>query len=247
MQTRVSERELVIVNTPEEFAKMPKEYQDLAIHQMMAHTEGELTGADDYIEIFYPIAPNAYEKAICCERAAEEVDHYMRGAKCLMDIGVDTSYMLKQHFRERPRYRNEIVRDSKDWVDRGLFSFLGEAAVAEHLLEMQESSYRPYGASFAKIIVDEQVHVAHGHRIVREMCKTDDGRRGVQDALTRFWPAALDLFGRSDSVRSAEYLRWGLRQYSNEEARQRYIAKMRPKLEALGLTVPADTENRKFM
>ena len=239
--------DFIVVNTPEEFLRMPEEYRELAIHQMLVHTEGELTGADDYISLFYPMAPNAYEKMVCCERAAEEVDHYMRGAKCLLDVGVDTSYMLKQRFDERPYYRNEMVREISSWVERGLFSFLGEAVVLEVLLEMKDSSYRPFGISFDKIISDEHTHVSHGHRIVSEMCKTKEDRANVQAAIERFWPAALDLFGKSASSRSPEYVRWGLRKYSNEEARRRYIAKTRPRLEALGLRLPADDFNRKFV
>jgi hypothetical protein len=31
---------------------MPKEYQDVVTHLMLVHTEGELTGADDYVQLF---------------------------------------------------------------------------------------------------------------------------------------------------------------------------------------------------
>jgi ring-1,2-phenylacetyl-CoA epoxidase subunit PaaA len=241
------ENEPVVVNSAEEFKRMPKEYQDLVTHQMLVHTEGELTGADDYIQVFYPMAPDAYERFVCCERAAEEMDHYMRGARCLDEIGIDTSYMLGQRFDERPYYRNEIVREIHDWTQRGLFSFLGEAAVLEHLFEMRESSYRPFAETFDKIIKDEHVHVSHGYRIIKNKCQTEEGRAEVQEAIGRFWPATLDLFGKSDSTRSKEYLRWGLRKYSNEEARRRFLVKTRSKLESLGLKVPDDEANRKFV
>jgi ring-1,2-phenylacetyl-CoA epoxidase subunit PaaA len=42
------------VDGPEQFHRMPDEYKELVVHQMMAHTEGELSGADDYLELFYP-------------------------------------------------------------------------------------------------------------------------------------------------------------------------------------------------
>lgn len=247
MDNAAVEAEPIVVNSPEEFQRMPAEYRELATHQMLVHTEGELTGADDYIEVFYPMAPNAYERFVCCERAAEEMDHYMRGAKCLDEIGIDTSYMLKQRFDERPYYRNEIVRQIDNWTQRGLFSFLGESAVLEHLFEMRESSYRPFAETFDKIIKDEHTHVSHGYRIIKSMCQTDEGRAMVQEEIGRFWPATLDLFGKSDSTRSKEYLRWGLRKYSNEEARRRYLSKTRSKLESLGLKVPDDEANRKYV
>jgi len=45
---------------------MPDEYQQLAIQLLKVHTEGELTDADDYTQIFCNIAPNADEKLGCC-------------------------------------------------------------------------------------------------------------------------------------------------------------------------------------
>ncbi len=226
---------------------MPDEYRELVIRQLMVHTEGELSGADDYVQIFYPMAPNAYEKQVCCERAAEEVDHFIRGAKVLRDIGIDVDYMLEQNLESRELYATELVKEINTWTERGFFSFLGEAAVMDHLLEMAQSSYIPIRRMLESVIRDEKVHVAHGFRIIRELCRTAEGCAEAQDALTRMWPATLDVFGRSNSKRSHLYRRWGLRQRSNEEARNAFIAATQPKLAALGLTVPDAQLNRKFI
>ncbi|WP_242418708.1 hypothetical protein [Frankia sp. CpI1-P] len=57
----------------------------------------------------------------------------------------------------------------------------------------------------------------------------------------------MDMFGRSDSEFSDAYVRWGLRKLNNAQLRQQYIADTRPLLEELGITVPADTANRRFL
>jgi ring-1,2-phenylacetyl-CoA epoxidase subunit PaaA len=236
------------VKTPEDFRNMPEEYRQLVTRLMLVHTEGELTGADDYTQIFYNLAPNAYEKFVCCERAAEEVNHYMLSAEVLNGIGVDTSHMLKQHFMERPYYPNELVRGIKTWMERGIFSFIGEAVVLEHLLEFQHSSYQPFSEIFVKqIIKDEHTHVAHGYRIVKEACFTQQGRAEVQTALNRLWPHLLDLFGRSDSKRSRLYVKWGLRQTTNDELRRRFMKKILPRLAAMNLVVPDQNVGRSFI
>ena len=64
------------IQSPEELANLPEEYRNLLIRLVEVHTEGELTGADDYIKIFYDLAPNTYEKQICCERAIEEPTNF---------------------------------------------------------------------------------------------------------------------------------------------------------------------------
>jgi ring-1,2-phenylacetyl-CoA epoxidase subunit PaaA len=234
----VSAKTEIRVETPEEFAKMPEEYRELAIHQMRVHTEGELSGVDDYLQVFFPIAPDAFEKKVCCERAAEEMDHYMIGARVLEGVGVDTSGMMEQKLTDRALYASPEIHGVQTWAQRALFSFLGEDAVLDHIREMAASSYRPWADSFGSIIRDELVHVGHGRRIARNFLRTDEGRAEIQENLNLMWPFILSLFGRADSRRSELYLRWGLRQKSNVDARNDYVAKTVPMLAGLGLTVP---------
>jgi ring-1,2-phenylacetyl-CoA epoxidase subunit PaaA len=43
---QIESARLQFVEGPEQFERMPEEYKELAVHQMMAHTEGELSGAE---------------------------------------------------------------------------------------------------------------------------------------------------------------------------------------------------------
>ncbi|WP_207213820.1 Phenylacetic acid catabolic protein [Sorangium cellulosum] len=235
------------VEGPEQFERMPEEYKDLVVHQMMAHTEGELSGADDYLELFYPMTDDPYEKKVCCERGGEEVDHYRKGAKVLADIGKDASFMMDIPLQDRSLYATEAVKRIDNWPERGFFSMLGEAAVLEILKEMAESSYKPIADMCPGVIKEERVHVAHGFRIIRDLCQTHEGTQQAQRALLRWWPVSLDVFGRSESKRSRLYVKWRLRKCTNEEARNRFIEAMVPKLQQLGLDVPDHSANRRFL
>ena len=234
------------VEGPEQFERMPQEYKDLAVHQMMAHTEGELSGADDYLELFYPMTNDPYEKQVCCERGGEEVDHYRKGARVLAGMGHDAKFMMDIPLQERSLYATEAVKRIDSWPERGLFSLLGEAAVFDIIGEMGESSYKPTAEMCPSVLKEERVHIAHGLRIVRALCETPAGRQAAQKALARWWPVALDVFGKSDSRRSQLYVKWRLRKYTNEQARNRFIETTVPKLERLGLEVPNHTANRRF-
>jgi 1,2-phenylacetyl-CoA epoxidase catalytic subunit len=57
----------------------------------------------------------------------------------------------------------------------------------------------------------------------------------------------LDMFGLSTSHFSEKYVRWGIRMAGNEELRQQYIKDTRPMLEKLGIVVPDDRANRRFL
>ena len=137
------QHEQLIVKNPEEFSRMPDEYKELVFHQLRQHVEGELIGASDYIEVFYPLAPDAFEMKVCCQRASEELDHFTLGVAVLKNIGFDANYMLKQSIKERKYYKTEGVEFVKNWLQRGLFSFIGEAVVLSILEEMSCSSYIP--------------------------------------------------------------------------------------------------------
>jgi ring-1,2-phenylacetyl-CoA epoxidase subunit PaaA len=81
----------VVVRTPDEFMAMPEDYCEVALRQMLVNTEGELSGGDDYVQVFLPLAPNAEERQVYAERAVEEYDHYNLGKNVLAKIGVDTT------------------------------------------------------------------------------------------------------------------------------------------------------------
>jgi ring-1,2-phenylacetyl-CoA epoxidase subunit PaaA len=245
MEIRMTQTQIIVKN-PSDYFGMPKEYQDLVLHQLRQHAEGELIGADDYLVYFYPMAPNAFERKVCCERASEEVDHFMRAAAVLKDIGYDASHMLKQNIDQRQFYKTEGVVKIKNWIMRGFFSFIGEAAVLALIEEMSLSSYVPIAEMTKQVIIDEYTHVVNGRRIVENFV-AQYGAAAAQADFEETWSMALDLFGDSKSERSQQYLKWGLRQYSNGESRERFIRKMTPQLEALGFTVPLGTTNRKFL
>ena len=237
----------IAVQDASQLKAMPEEYQNLVKRQLMAHAEGELSGADDYVKLFYFLTDDPYEKRICCELAIDELDHYKRAADLLQDIGVDTSSMLSQGLEDRAFYATEALKSCANWAERALISYLLEDAVIDVLEEMAQSTYRPIADMCPQVLKDEKLHVGHGFRITREMARTPDGLERLNAALIRMWPVTLDTFGSSDSPRSEQFVRWGLRQRTYEDARQRFAARARAKLESLGLTVPDDRENRKFL
>jgi ring-1,2-phenylacetyl-CoA epoxidase subunit PaaA len=235
----LAEDEVVVVQTPEEFSRMPAEYQEMLKRQMLIHAEGELSGADDYIEKFYPLAPNAEERQICCERAAEEINHYKIASGVLAGIGIDTDYMSRQSLTERRAlFLSDDFHKTTTWAERGVVSWLIEDAVMELLKEMAVSSYRPWADSFRTVIQDERVHIAHGTRVVQGLVRDPEGKQQVQAAVDRLWPHTLAVFGNPLAKKAEIAVRWGLRTRTNDQARKDWIARGGAKIQKMGLTVP---------
>jgi ring-1,2-phenylacetyl-CoA epoxidase subunit PaaA len=57
-------------------------------------------------------------------------------------------------------------------------------------------------------------------------------------AVERWYPEGLDMFGSSTSQRSLEYMKWGLKRHTNEEARRGWQAEVDAMLSELGLDIP---------
>jgi ring-1,2-phenylacetyl-CoA epoxidase subunit PaaA len=107
--------------------------------------------------------------------------------------------------------------------------------------------YEPMAKVAPKLHKDEVFHSTLGMRNLRLVCSTPEGRAEANEKIKRWWPAALDMFGRSDSTSSDAYVEWGLRQKNNAELRRQYIADTRPLLDELGIDVPEDRLNRRFL
>jgi len=62
----------------------------------------------------------------------------------------------------------------------------------------------------------------------------------AQDAVDRWWWPSLMMFGPSDdaSPNSAQSMAWGIKRFSNDDLRQRFVDMTVPQAEALGLTLP---------
>jgi ring-1,2-phenylacetyl-CoA epoxidase subunit PaaA len=235
----------IVVQGPDELARMPEEYRHVLLHQMLAHTEGELMGVAEYLRIAQ-IAPDAREKMHCYEGARDEMSHYIVSAEVLAAVGVDTAYMLARD-AARTAYPQDWLAGKTTWAERGITSYLAEWGALEIIEEMAASSYRPWAAIMPGIRADELRHTEHGRRITEEAVQTPEGRAAVQGALERMWPEVLDMFGRSDSERAARAVRWGIRLRDNEAARRRFASRARAALQELDLQPPADHLNRKFL
>jgi ring-1,2-phenylacetyl-CoA epoxidase subunit PaaA len=233
------------VRDPCELARMPEEYREALLHQMLAHTEGELMGVAEYLRIAN-VAPNAREKMYCYEGARDEMSHYIISADVLARAGTDTAYMLDRD-AARAAYPQDWLAGKTTWAERGITSYLAEWGALEIVKEMAASSYRPWAAVMPQIIADETRHTEHGRRITEDALATSGGRDAVRRALDRMWPEVLDMFGRSDSERAARAVQWGIRVRDNEAARQKFATEARAALRELELDPPADHLNRKFL
>jgi 1,2-phenylacetyl-CoA epoxidase catalytic subunit len=94
---------------------------------------------------------------------------------------------------------------------------------------------------------DELGHSEMGYYFLSRICQDRKGKALAQRLLEKWYPAALDMFGRSDSPNVPKFIHWGLKSVGNAEIRAAYKQNVDRKIEALGLDLPDPRKNRRFL
>ena len=231
---------------PKDFAKMPKEYQDLLVRLLAIQADCEIGGPHIYVDHWTLRAPTVDDQWRVARIAAEEIDHCRKMLRLLGLIDIDRSDILT-----RPRSKREVdafKEDMPTWADFAAFGMLIDKVGEYQLDEMINSSYRPIEDYLPQILREEKGHISYGQQQLEKLVQFGDaGRAQAQAAVDRWYIVGLDMFGQSQSARTERYIEWGLKRRTNGEARRQYIAEVEPQIEALGLVVPDKLQGRKYL
>lgn len=228
-----------------DFARMPQEYKDLLIKVLTIQADSELGGPHLYVESWILNAPTAEDQMMLAKTAAEEIDHHRKFVKVLGELNVDVSDLIK-HRREQRML--EIFRDPLvTWADMGCFGTFIDRVGGYHLEDFSECTYLPVARIIPQILKEEKQHIAHGLRILDTLCQSPEGKAEVQKSLNRMYPRCLDMFGVTGSKRSEQYLNWGIKKRTNEQARNQYRAEAQKIIEQFGLQEPDPLKDRRYL
>lgn len=241
-QTEVRGKKMYKADDPD----MPADFRELLINLLLYH-HLENNGNTEYRKILAKIAdaglryaPHSRAMEIEAEIVKQEVHHGQIVADLIAGLGADPNQDLpiKQYAFHLP---------FDDWIDISWFHALIDRVGLYVGVEWVGVPYEPLAEVAPGLEADEEFHTKAGFLHLAEICKTPEGKEAAQARLHKWWPAALDMFGRSTSKTAPEYVKWGIKSGNNEELRQQYIEDTVPEVEKLGLTVPDHTANRKYL
>ena len=225
---------------------LPEEYRGL-LHKVLkvaADTETSLLFPEtDWLKGIIDLAPTPADRIRITHLYWEELNHGWFFYKIWQGLGVTPTADDYRGTREVYFAATPL----ETWTDVGLMNCLTDRVGLYQYRNMAGCSYLPLARIVPKIEKDEVGHAGLGYQALETICETPPGKADVQRRLAKWYPVALDMFGRSDSKREEAYLGWGLKKHRNEELRQAYIREVRPLLEGLGLEVPDEKLNRKFL
>ncbi len=225
---------------------MPPEFREFMI-KLLKYAHVENNANPHYKVILANIAsaglryaPDGRAMTIEAEIIKQEVNHGQIVAKIIESLGEDP-YIDK----EIGQYAFKIPLES--WTDVSWFHALIDRVGLYVGIEWMGSAYEPLAEVSDQLEKDEFFHASAGMTFIKQAVKDPEKKKEVQEELYKWWPAALDMFGRSDSKNSDTYVKWGIKGKTNAELRQQYIGDVVPMLEEIGLVVPDHLANRKYL
>jgi ring-1,2-phenylacetyl-CoA epoxidase subunit PaaA len=223
---------------------LPREFRELLVRMLSYHIENSTNPHFNELMVMLwdrclTLPTDERSKSALVKLMQQEVEHGIINAEILKGLGVDKV--------DRPidQYAFRLPIDT--FCDLAYFHGLIDR-VGCYIGETWDGvPYKPLLDVAPRLHKDELFHATLGLRNLSKICETPEGIAEANKLVLKWWPAALDMFGRSDSTFGDEYVRWGLRKKNNADLRRQYIAETRPLLEQIGIEVPENRLNRRFL
>src|SRR3989338_5388009 len=246
------EEKLAAGGKVETLDEMPDEYREHLTHLMMMQADSELAGAFGYVPWIMK-SPDIKETLQVAQIVKDEVRHARVMYRLLEGLGVGVDQYYQSHNFSLRVARDDIgterVADDKrvnifyypidTWYDFIMFNFCMDRGAGHQLEDSLDCSYKPWCDGMEGIFKEEAMHMAHGDHWVEQLAQDDKTRDQAQEALDRWYPRTMNIFGRANSPKNKIYRRLGLKKRDNDEVRWAFAKEIKSKCDLYGLKAPS--------
>jgi len=221
---------------------MPDGYRRTLIRQIAQHAHSEIIGMQPEGN-WIARAPSLRRKAILMAKVQDEAGHGLYLYAAAETLGVDRADLLDQLHTGRQKYSSIFNYPTLTWADVGAIGWLVDGAAIVNQVPLCRCSYGPYARAMVRVCKEESFHQRQGFEILHTLSHGSPAQHAMaQDAVDRYWWPSLMMFGPpdDDSPNSAQSMAWGIKRFSNDDLRQRFVDMTVPQAEVLGLTLPDD-------
>ena len=219
---------------------MPEGYRKTLIRQIAQHAHSEIIGMQPEGN-WISRAPSLRRKAILMAKVQDEAGHGLYLYAAAETLGADRADLLDQLHSGRQKYASIFNYPTLTWADVGAIGWLVDGAAIVNQVPLCRCSYGPYARAMVRVCKEESFHQRQGFEILHTLSHgTPAQKEMAQDAVNRYWWPSLMMFGPpdDDSPNSAQSMAWGIKRFSNDALRQRFVDMTVPQSDALGLTLP---------
>jgi ring-1,2-phenylacetyl-CoA epoxidase subunit PaaA len=219
---------------------MPEAYRATLVRQIAQHAHSEIIGMQPEGE-WITRAPSLRRKAILLAKVQDEAGHGLYLYAAAETLGVDRSELLDALHAGAQKYSSIFNYPTLTWADVGTIGWLVDGAAIVNQVPLCRCSYGPYARAMVRICKEESFHQRQGFESLLALVGGSEGQRAMaQDALDRWWWPSLMMFGPpdADSPHSERSTAWGIKRFSNDTLRQRFVDMTVPQADVLGLRIP---------
>jgi ring-1,2-phenylacetyl-CoA epoxidase subunit PaaA len=219
---------------------MPEGYRKTLIRQIAQHAHSEIIGMQPEGN-WISRAPSLRRKAILMAKVQDEAGHGLYLYAAAETLGADRADLLDALHTGRQKYSSIFNYPTLTWADVGAIGWLVDGAAIVNQVPLCRCSYGPYARAMIRVCKEESFHQRQGFELLHSLSHGSEAQKAMaQDAVNRWWWPSLMMFGPSDaeSTHSEQSMRWGIKRFSNDELRQRFVDMTVPQAEALDLSLP---------
>ncbi len=223
--------------------EIPAEMRKLVVKLMVVQADTEFASIQQH-RPWLDQAPTLEDRWIESRIVADEARHGLQACRILRDFGEEGQRYIDELLAKREgEHKLDAFNMKFDaWSDVGAFTCFVDRVGVYQLRAFQECSYGPLARAMPLMLSEEQLHLNFGASVLRRMVHDGPKYAGTpaeaQAAVNKWYPRALDMFGHSNSDTSRRAIEFGLKRWTNEEARERYIREVSGLVGNLGLTLP---------
>ena len=219
---------------------MPEQYRKSLIRQIAQHAHSEYVGMLPE-GTWITRAPTLQRKCVLLAKVQDEAGHAQYLYSAVETLGVSRQAAYQALLQGKMKYLNIFNYPALTWADAGTIGWLTDGAAIVNQVPLSSCSYGPYARAMVRICQEESFHHRQGFDIIRKLTEGSARQKQMaQDALNRWWWPTVMVFGPpdDDSQHSKQSMRWGIKLFSNDTLRQKFIDQTVPQAHYLGLTIP---------
>jgi len=220
---------------------MPAHYRKTLVRQISQHAHSEIVGMlpeGNWISR----APTLKRKAILLAKVQDEGGHGLYLYAAAETLGTSRDEMTRALLTGKAKYSSIFNYPTLTWADVGVVGWLVDGAAIMNQVPLCRCSYGPYARAMIRVCREESFHQRQGYESLLTIMQngTAAQKAMVQDAVNRWWWPSLMMFGPPDdqSPNSEQSLRWGIKRFTNDELRQKFVDATVDQAKVLGVTLP---------
>ena len=224
--------------------EMPEAYRRTLIRPIAQHAHSEIIGMQPEGS-WITRAPSLRRKAILMAKVQDEAGHGLYLYSAAETLGVDRAELLDMLHSGRQKYSSIFNYPTLTWADNGAIGWLVDGAAIMNQVPLCRCSYGPYARAMIRVCKEESFHQRQGFEILWTLSRGTQAQKDMaQDAANRWWWPALMMFGPPDTGEAAtgghtaQSMAWGIKRFSNDDLRQKFVDMTVPQAHKLGLTLP---------